>query len=1069
VNRAIEWFAKNRVAANLLMALILAGGVITVLTVKLEVFPEVSQDLITVSVEYLGAAPEEVEEAVCQRIEEAIEGLDGVKKIVSNAQENFGVVNVELQVDADSRKVLDDIKNRVDAIDTFPEETEKPVITEITNRRQVVNVAVYGDTDEASLKVLGEKVRDEIGALPGITLVELTSARPYEISIEVSEDALRRHGLSFDRVAQMVRRSSIDLPGGSVKTSGGEILLRTKGQAYRGPEFESLVLLTRPDGTRLKLGDVATVIDGFEDTDVFTRFDGKPAVHVAVFRTGNQDALEVAATVEQYIEDTEPRLPEGIRLGTWQDSSKILRGRLSLLLRNGAAGFVLVFISLSLFLRFRLAFWVSLGIPISFMGAIWLMPTLDVSVNLISLFAFIVVLGIVVDDAIIVGENIFTWQQRTGKGLEGSIVGAQQVMKPVMFAVLTTVAAFAPLFGVEGNIGKIMAVIPLVVIPCLVFSLIESLLILPAHLSHRSTKTLEDRRAFSRAWRRFQSTFSDGLLRFVQRVYRPSLEFGLRRRYATLAVGLSTLLFTVGMVRGGWIAFQFFPDVESDFVTVALTMPQGTPVDVTSRAVERLERSAEQVHAELLEQAGEDVFLYTIAAIGEQPFRTVQAQNAGVTAGALQAAHLGEMTIELTPAEDRRTSSEDIVKRWRELAGSIPDAEEVKYSASLFSAGEDINIELTGPDLDELQVAASEVKRKLAAYQGVYEISDSFREGKREVKLRIKPQAELVGLTLADLGRQVRQAFYGEEAQRIQRGRDELRVMVRYPKDERRSLGDLENMRIRLPDGLEVPFSEVAEVDLGRGYASITRVDRRRSINVTADVDNEIASVGSLVADLDANVLPEIVGKHESMFYSFEGAQAQQRDTMGGLIKGFALAMVAIYALLAVPLRSYSQPIVIMLAIPFGLVGAAWGHVIMGLNLTIMSMFGIVALAGVVVNDSLVMVDFINRHREEGGELLAAVRDAGTARFRPIMLTSVTTFLGLTPLLLEKSMQAKFLIPMAVSLAFGVLFSTFISLVLVPSGYLVLVDLKSLPAWLRRRRGADTLRPAEVEGPADAA
>jgi multidrug efflux pump subunit AcrB len=1052
MNRAIEWFARNRVAANLLMALILAGGVVTLLTVKLEVFPEVSLDLITVSVEYRGAAPEEVEEAVCQRIEEAIQGLDGVKRVTSNAQENIGVVNVELLLDADSRKVLDDIKNRVDAIDTFPEETEKPVITEVTNRRQVINVAVYGDTDETSLKFLGEKVRDEIAAIPGITLVELTSARPYEISIEVSENDLRRLGLTFDQVASMVRRSSIDLPGGSVKTRGGEILLRTKGQAYRGPEFESLVLLTRPDGTQLRLGDVATVIDGFEDTDVFTRFDGKPAVHVAVFRSGDQDALEVAAKVERYIDETERELPEGIRLGVWQDSSKILQGRLSLLLRNGAAGFVLVFISLSLFLRFRLAFWVSLGIPISFMGAIWLMPTLDVSVNLISLFAFIVVLGIVVDDAIIVGENVFTWQQRTGKGVEGAIKGAQEVMKPVIFAVLTSAAAFAPLLGVEGNIGKIMAVIPLIVVPCLLFSLIESLWILPAHLSHRSTRTEEERRALSRLWRRFQRRFSDGLLEFIQKVYRPALGFGLRWRYATLALGASTLLLTLGLVRGGWIAFQFFPDVESDFVTVALTMPQGTPVDATSRAVERLERSAEQVREEFKENAGEDVFLYTISAIGEQPFKTVQAQNAGGAAATLQSAHLGEVTIELTPSEDRRTSSEAVVKRWRELTGPIPDAEEVSYSASLFSAGEDINVQLTGPSIEELREAAGRVKQHLATYEGVFEVADSFREGKREVKLRIKPAAELVGLTLADLGRQVRQAFYGEEAQRIQRGRDELRVMVRYPRDERRSLGDLENMRIRLPDGLEVPFSEVAEVELGRGYAAITRVDRRRSISVTADVDAELASAGSIVADLDTKVLPDIVDDYDSMFYTFEGAQAQQRDTMGGLIVGFGFAMVAIYALLAVPLRSYAQPIVIMLAIPFGLVGAAWGHVIMGMNLTIMSMFGIVALAGVVVNDSLVMVDFINRHRARGGDLLHAVHEAGTARFRPILLTSVTTFLGLTPLLLEESMQARFLIPMAVSLAFGVLFSTFITLVLVPSGYLVLTDIKGLPGRLRRRR-----------------
>ena len=1069
MNRAIEWFARNRVAANLLMALILAGGAVTLLTVNLEVFPEVSLDLITVSVEYRGAAPEEVEEAVCVRIEEAIQGLDGIKRINSVAQEGLGVVTVELEVDADVRKALDDVKSRIDAIDTFPEETEKPVIQEMTNRRQVINLAVYGEADERTLKHLGEKVRDEISALSGITLVELASARPYEISIEVSEDDLRRHGLTFDQVANMVRRSSIDLPGGSVKTAGGEILLRTKGQAYRGREFESLVLWTRSDGTHLRLGDVATVIDGFAETDQFSRFNGQPAVLVEVFRSGDQDALDLAGKVKRYIAEAQPRMPEGIRLATWQDSSKILNDRLSLLLRNGAVGFVLVFITLALFLRFRLAFWVSLGIPISFMGAIWLMPGLGVTINLISLFAFIVVLGIVVDDAIIVGENVFTHQHRTGKGVEGAISGAQEVSRPVIFAVLTTVAAFSPLLVVEGVMGKIMAVIPLIVIPCLLFSLVESLFVLPAHLSHMRKKSMEERAPVSRAWRRFQKRFTDGLDLFIRKVYRPWLERGLRQRYMTLAIGVSMLLLTVGLVRGGYIGFQFFPDVEADFISAAITLPQGTPVEMTSQAVARLEASGRQVQQELEQQTGEDLFQYTISAIGEHPFRRVQQANAGAGGDRLTAAHLGEVTIELTPAEAREVSSADIAARWRELTGSIPDAVELAFTASLLSTGEDINVQLTGPDIDELREAADELKARLAEYTGVYEITDSFREGKREIKLGIQPAAEVVGLTLADLGRQVRQAFYGEEVQRIQRGRDELRVMVRYPEEERRSLGDLESMRIRLADGLQVPFSEVATVEPGRGYAAIRRADRRRAISVTADVDTEVASVGSIIGDLEKRVLPEILSGYESMHYSFEGAQAQQRDTLGGLVWGFALAIVLIYALLAVPLRSYGQPIVIMAAIPFGLVGAALGHVIMGMDLTIMSMFGIVALAGVVVNDSLVLVDFINRHRAAGGDLITAVRQAGVARFRPIMLTSFTTFAALTPLLLEKSMQARFLIPMAVSLAFGVLFSTLITLVLVPSGYLVLMDVKALPARLFRRAPSpavvDSARPAHGAAP----
>jgi len=1047
--KSIVWFARNGVAANLLMAMIIAGGILTLFNLKVEVFPEFSLDLITVSVQYLGAAPEEVEEGVCVRVEEAIQGMDGVKEITSTASEGLGVVVIELDLGADVRRVLDDVKSRVDAIDTFPELTEKPVIREITNRRQVVFVAVAGETDEGTLKVLAEQVRDDIALLPGITQVDLAIARPYEISIEVSETTLRRHGLTFDFVANAVRRSSLDLPGGSVKTEGGEILLRTKGQAYRGPEFERLVLLTRPDGTNLRLGDVAQVVDGFAETDQFARFDGMPAMIVQVYRTGDQSALGISRAVREYVDDARQHVPEGIDLIIWQDTSRILQSRLDLMIRNGRAGFILVFLTLAIFLRFRLAFWVSLGLLLSFLGAIWLMPLLGVSVNLISLFAFILVLGIVVDDAIIVGENIYTEQHRLEQGMEGSIRGAQGVAVPVVFAVLTSVAAFVPLLTVSGVMGKVMGVIPVIVISCLLWSLVESLLILPAHLSHYRTKTRSTTGNGWHLWRRFQTAFADGLQWFIHKVYSPSLGLALEWRYLTVAIAVATLLLTLGMVAGGGLRFIFFPDVESDVVSVAVTMPPGTPVESTAAAVRRLEDSAVKLRGELKEESGgQDQFRYMFAAIGEHPYQRAQRQNVAGRALRETAANLGEVTLELTPAEDRAISSSEIAERWRDLTGPIPDAIEVTFTASLFSAGEDINVQLTGKDMEELQAAAEELKARLGHYAGVFEITDSFRTGKEEVKLNIKPGAELLGLTLSDLGRQVRQAFYGEEAQRIQRGRDEIKVMVRYPESSRRSVGDLENMRIRTSDGSEVPFSEVAAVTTGRGYASIKRVDRRRAINVTADVNPAQATPTDIIADLEAQVLPEIMAEYPGIHYTFEGQQAEQRETMGGLQRGFLLALIGIFALLAIPLRSYVQPLIIMSAIPFGLVGAIWGHVLIGLDLTILSMFGLVALTGVVVNDSLVMMDFINRHRSSTGDVVTALRQAGVARFRPILLTSLTTFAGLSPLMLEKSMQARFLIPMAVSLAFGVIFSTFITLVLVPSGYMILEDIRSIPRRL---------------------
>ena len=1053
----IAWFARNPVAANLMMIFIIMSGLIATRAVKEEVFPEIELDRVSINVPYLGAAPEEVESGVILRIEEAIQGVDGIKEIQSTASEGSASVMVELELGADARRVVDEIKNQVDAITTFPIETEEPIIRELIARNQVTDIAVSGATDVFTLKAIAEQVRDELTVLPEITQVDIVSAPPYEISIEVSETALRRHGMTFDQVADAVRRSSLDLPGGSVRTDGGEILLRTIGQAYRGDEYESLVLWTRADGTRLRLGDVANVVDGFAETDQEARFDRDTTVMVSVFRTGDQSALDIAAAVNGYVEDMQTQVPEGISLTIWQDQAEILADRLTLMLRNGATGFVLVFIVLALFLQFRLAFWVSLGIPISFLGAIALMPTFDVSANVISLFAFILVLGIVVDDAIIVGENIFRHQENHGEALRGSIEGAREIAKPVTFAVLTTVAAFMPLMFVPGMMGKIFRVIPLVVIPCLLFSLIESLGILPAHLAH-----MRERRT-SGPWHRFQQFFANGLKTFVRTVYQPLLETALRWRYVTAAIGLSTLIVTGGMVLGGWTSFHFFPSIEADFMAASLTMPQGTPVEQTSRAVEELEEGAARLRARLQQETGMDYFRHVSAAVGDQPMMS----RGGGPMGPMEvasAANLGEVTVELAPAETRSYTSEQLGLMWREATDPIPEAVEVNFDMSMMTPGDDVDVQLAGPDIEQLRTAADEVKRRLAAYAGVYEISDSFRAGKVEMQLGIKPAAETLGLTLQDLGRQVRQAFYGEEAQRIQRGRDDIRVMVRYPRDDRRSLGDLENMRIRTPNGGEVPFSQVAQVEPGRGFASIKRVDRNRAVNVTASVDPAVTSSGAVIADLQARILPDVLADYPGVFYTFEGAQAEQVEAVGGLQWGFFLAVLMIFALLAVPLRSYVQPLIIMAAIPFGLVGAIWGHMVMRLDVTMMSMFGLVALTGVVVNDSLVMVDFINRARkvhadvgdkvrQAGGQprdrhafestgLQLAIREAGSNRFRPILLTSLTTFFGLAPLMLERSMQAAFLVPMAVSLAFGVLFATFITLILVPTAYLILDDVQ---------------------------
>lgn len=1045
----LGWFASNHVAANLLMLLIISAGLLTIFTIKVEFFPEFALDIITVTVPYLGASPSDVEEGVVTRVEEAIAAVDGIKRMTAIAAEGAGMVLVEVEDYADSTEVLDDIKAEVDRIITFPEETEKPIITELTTRYEVITIVLYGDVSEKMLKKLADRVRDDLTALENISQVDVAGVRPYEISIEVSEKTLRRYGLSFDEVARAVRESSLDIPAGSVKTTGGEILVRTEGQKYYGPEFEKIIVITRNDGTKIRLADIATVKDDFEDVDLYSRFDGKRAALVRVFRVGDQGALDVADTVKKYVEDKRDTLPQGVSMATWEDTSVVLRGRMNLLTRNAYLGLALVFVCLMLFLNIRLAFWTTLGIPISFFGAFWLMPRFNVSLNMISLFAFIMSLGLVVDDAIVVGENIFTYRRRGMSGIAAAIKGVKEMVAPVTIAVLTTIFAFLPLLFIIGVMGKIMRVIPIIVISVLSVSLVEALLILPAHLSGGfSSKRIKlfDKIDKIQNWteRRLEAFVNGPFADFVIKT--------VRWRYVTLATGLAVFIITIGWIAGGYIKVVFFDPVEADFVIATIKMPQGTPVTKTQQVIEKLETAFEQVRSEFdaKRQGRASIVKHMATTIGAQP----ASQGGGPVrdiAGA-GGAHLGEIHVELLGSEERGSKTESakkIEKRWREIAGEIPGVSSLTFMSEIVSTGEAINVELSHENFGMLLKAVEKLKTIISEYSGVGDITDSFEEGKAELKLELKDTGRTLGLTLSDLARQVRQGFYGEEAQRIQRGRDDIRVMVRYPEQERKSLADVENMRIRLADGTEIPFRTVAEVKYGRGYATIRRADRRRVVNVTADVDETIANAREINIDLNKNALPILKQEYPGLQYRFAGEERERNESLGSLLVTFPLALMAIYGLLAVQFRSYSQPIIVMSAIPFGIIGAIIGHILMGFvfmtkfNLGILSMFGIVALSGVVVNDSLILIDLINRERRSGIELSQIVRDCATRRFRPIMLTTLTTFFGLVPMMLERSLQARFLIPMAISLAFGVMFATLITLFLVPSLYMILEDIKN--------------------------
>ena len=1034
----IAWFVRNPVASNLMMAILMVAGIASLLTLRQEEFPSIDTDVIRISIEYPGSSPEENEESVCIRIEEAIESVIDIDEIDSLAVEGACVVSVVMVIGADVDEALNEIQNRVDAIDTFPAETEKPIISKLIMRQPVMRIVITGEIDERSLKVLGEQARQELILLPGISQVSLQYDREYEISIEVSEETLRRHELTLSRIADVIRSSSLDLPGGSVKTGGGEILLRSIGQAYNGPDFEEIVVLTHPDGTSVKLGEIANIVDGFEDSDISARYNESPAVMLLVERVGEEDTLDIANLIGTWIEGFQTRMPEGVELYMTADAAQDLRTRLAALNSNAIGGLLLVILILALFLRFRLAMWVAAGVPISLLGAIALFGVFDITISTLSVMAFILVLGILVDDAIVVGESIYTRELVMKDQVQAAIEGTRDVYVPVTFGVLTSVAAFIPLIIIPGRMGAFFGTIGEVAILCLIFSLIESQWILPGHLAHRKTSPSDRGEDSSPGrWSRFQAATASGFEKLTLR-YEKVLERALIWRYTTASIAIGMVILAISVLASGRLRYQFFPAIEGNVVHASLTMPRGVPIAETEAAVESIRLAAMEMARQLEEDAESGVrVLYTMSSIGKQFARDGPPDLSVGTGGA----HLGEVFIELNPASERRIQTFEIADIWRQLVGPIPGAVELKFSGEAFSSGDAINIQLGGGDMDSLRQASIAIQERLSSYQGVSDVADSFRAGKQEVSLSIRPEARPLGITQADLARQVRQAFYGEEVQRVQRGRDDMKVMLRYPEEERHSLGALEQMRIRLNDGTELPFSAVAEANLGRGFATIRRTDRRRVVAISAEVDRQITTPEKVLADIDPE-LDEILSGFPGVGFTLGGEQRDVDEARDGLIFGFGLTLLLIFALLAIPLKSYLQPFIIMAVIPFGAVGAILGHIIMSWDLVFFSILGIVALSGVVVNASLVLVHKINGLQDEGLPMTQAVRQAAIIRFRPILLTSITTFFGLVPLMFEPSISAKPLVPMAISLAYGVLCASAVTLFLVPCGYLILDDFR---------------------------
>ncbi|MGI2121662.1 efflux RND transporter permease subunit [Shewanella baltica] len=1015
----LAWFARNSVAANLLMWALLVGGLFSTVLINKEVFPSFELNLLNISVAYPGAAPQEIEEGINIKIEEAIQDINGIKKVTSVASEGVGSITVEVEDGYEVQTVLDEAKLRLDAISTFPVNIEKPNIYQIKPENNVIWVSVYGDMTLHDMKELAKSVRDDLTQLPAVTRAKVTGVRDYEIAIEVSEDKLREYGLTFTQVALAVQNSSFDLPGGSIRAQDGDILLRTKGQAYTGDDFANIVVTTRPDGSRVMLPQVATIKDDFEERLEYTRFNGKPAAIIEVTSVDDQNALDIAAQVKQYVEDRRATLPANAQLDTWGDMTHYLKGRLNMMMSNMFYGALLVFIILAMFLDLKLAFWVMMGLPVCFLGTMLIMPLepFSMTINMLTLFAFILVLGIVVDDAIVIGESAYTEVERHGHSVDNVIRGAQKVAMPATFGVLTTIAAFIPMLMVSGPMGIIWKSIGMVVILCLAFSLVESKFILPAHLAHMKFKKPGAPRGF---FGRLKANFNDRVQHFIHHSYRNFLERCIKQRYNVVAAFIGVLILSIALVASGKVRWVFFPDIPSDFIQVQLEMDEGSSEDNTLKVVQSIEEALYKMNDKMEKDNGYQVVKHSFINMSSRTSAFIFA--------------------ELTKGEDREVDGVTIAAAWREQLPELLSVKKLSFNASTNDAGGDISFRLTSSDLDELSAASKELKQKLASYEGVYDIADNFSSGSHEIRLKIRPEAEALGLTLSDLARQVRYGFYGYEAQRILRNKEEIKVMVRYPLEQRRTVGYLENMLIRTPTGTSVPFSTVAQIEKGESYASITRVDGKRAITITANANKNIVEPSKVVQEIQKDYLPQLQAKYPKIQTALDGGSLDEQNAMVGLMQGFFFALFTIYALMAIPLKSYSQPLIIMSVIPFGIIGALFGHLIQGLAMSVLSLCGIVALAGVVVNDSLILVDFVNRAREQGQSVRQAAVDSGCYRFRAIILTSLTTFVGLVPIILERSLQAQIVIPMATSLAFGILFSTVVTLILVPLLYIILDD-----------------------------
>jgi len=1071
----IAWFARNGVAANLLMLSVMVAGVWTLANDKipLEVFQDMPSRFISVNVPYPASSPDETEETIVLKIEEALQPVGGIKHLNSTASSSGGAVFIEVNEDSDPREVMEDVKIRVDAIPNFPALAEKPIIQLDDSFHSVITVVLSAEMAEKDLKRLAEQTRDELSALPGISHAEIAGVRNEEIAIEIPEATLRKYNLSLETISQAIQQSAIDLPAGVVQTEAGDVSIRTRGRAYTGDDYARVPVLTRPDGSKLTLGEIAKILDGFTENPLIVKLNGRPCVMITVMREGKQNAITIGERVKEYIESSNASLPDGVRLDYINDRSKIVKGRIDLLRQNAQSSLILVFICVGLFLRLEAVIWVGVGMVMSFLGAFALMPYLDITINLSSLMGFILVLGIVVDDAIVISESCDSYRQKGLSPLDAAIQGTKRMAVPITFGVLTTVCAFLPMAFDSSDWGSMFRPIAIVFIVVMLIALLETKLILPSHLATPFLGRAGDLLA------PVHRVSGRSLQWFIDRVYRPSIRFCVDHTYTMLAVMFGGLIVLIGLYAGGRIQTTYFPRVASERIDCRLTMLDGTPFEVTDAQIARIYDLAEQMRKDYVGPDGRSVIKHIIASSG-----TTMSSGRGISNN--PGSHIGGVVIETYGPEERSmdVNTVDMGADWRQRIGPILGAEEITFRAEIIRSGDPVDIQITGTDPKELLGFSEKIKEHLSTYPALFDINDSLDSGRNEIQLRLKPEARQFGVTVNGLASQVRQSFYGDEVQRIQRGRNEVKVMLRLPRDERRNLATLETMRVRTDSGLEIPFSAVAEATVVKSFTSIKRVDRRRALNITADADKKTTDLETLRAEIKTYI-DDLLAGHSHVQWSFEGEARQQQESGSQMLVSLFLVLGGMYALMAIPFRSYTQPFIVLLVVPFGIVGAVLGHLFHDLPLSIMSLFGILGVCGVVVNDTLVLVDEINDLRANGMPLRDAVQQGGKNRFRAIFLTQITTFFGLVPLIFSgtwlsevfpfffssgaQSTHAQFLVPVSVAMGYGSLFATVITLFLVPLTYLAMSDLSDFiskgwrsyrEAWLGKSGGGETL-PAE--------